>query len=68
MSKKTVRSGIIGVGFSGSFHYESLSRVYGTNVDFRGVFSLNKEKREAFAAERGTKAFDSIPPASIIIF
>ena len=60
MSKKTVRSGIIGVGFSGSFHYESLSRVYGTNVDFRGVFSLNKEKREAFAAERGTKAFDSL--------
>jgi predicted dehydrogenase len=60
VNKKTVRSGIVGVGFSGSFHYESLKRVYGTNVDFRGVYSRNRENREAFAAERGTKAFESL--------
>jgi len=60
VNKKTVRSGIVGVGFAGSFHYEGLSKVYGTNVDFRGVYSRNRENREAFAAERGTRAFESL--------
>jgi len=60
MEKQTVKSGIVGVGFSGSFHYHNIMRVYGTQVDFRGVFDLRQEQREAFAAERGTKAFDSL--------
>ncbi len=60
MEKKTVRSGIVGVGFSGSFHYHNLSRVYGANVDFRGVFDLDADRAKAFADERNTKAFGSL--------
>jgi predicted dehydrogenase len=60
MKKKKIRSGIVGVGFSGGFHYENLCRVYGTDVDFRGVYSRSSDNREAFAAARGTVAFDTL--------
>ena len=60
MDKKTIRSGIVGAGFAASFHYAALRKVYGTNVELVGVFCRTKEKREAFAHERGIRAFDSL--------
>ncbi|AKJ63502.1 Gfo/Idh/MocA family protein [Kiritimatiella glycovorans] len=60
MDKKTVRSGIAGLGFSGSFHYENIRRVYGTGVDFRGVYDRDAEKCAAWAGERGVHAYDSL--------
>ncbi|MBT3380445.1 MAG: Gfo/Idh/MocA family oxidoreductase [Lentisphaerae bacterium] len=60
MNKKTVRSGIVGCGFSGAFHYEAIQRVYGTNVEFAGVYDASPEHRDAYASERGTRAYDSL--------
>jgi len=57
---KPVRVGIVGVGFAGKFHYECLKRVRGIEVDVVGVTSRTKKSREAFAAERGVRAFDSV--------
>ena len=56
----SIRVGIIGVGFAGKFHYESLQAVRRVDVEVIGVTSKRKESREAFAAEHGIKAFDSV--------
>ncbi len=58
MDKKTVRAGIAGAGFSASFHYEALKKVYGTNVEVMGVYSL--AGGEEYAAARGIKAYASL--------
>ena len=60
MAKPTVRSAIVGCGFSGSFHYEAIQRVYGTNVEFLGVYDASREHREAYAAERGIRAYETL--------
>ena len=58
MKKKTVRTGIVGAGFSASFHFEALRKVHGTNVDVRGVFAL--EGAEQYAADRSIEAAGSL--------
>ena len=58
MKKKTVRSGIVGAGFSASFHYEAIKKVFGVDVDLRGVFARTSGK--PFAKERGIKSYDSL--------
>ena len=59
MKKKTVRAGIVGAGFSATFHYEALSRVYGTSVEVMGVYALDQEQASQFAADRGIRAYDT---------
>lgn len=58
MKKKTVRAGIVGAGFSASFHFEAMEQVYGTNVEIKGVYAL--EGSQAYAEKRGIKAYDSL--------
>jgi len=58
MGKKTVTSGIIGAGFSASFHFESIKKVCGVNVEVAGVYSV--EGSEEFAKARGIKCFETI--------
>jgi predicted dehydrogenase len=58
--KKTVRTGIVGSGFSATFHFEALRKVYGTNVEVVGVYSKDQESGAAYAAERGIRAFESL--------
>jgi len=60
MNKKTIRSGIVGAGFSASFHFEAIRRVCGTNVEVQGVYSRTKEKAEQFARQRDIPVFDSL--------
>lgn len=60
MQKKTVRAGIAGAGFSASFHYEAIRKVYGTNVEVAGVYALNHEQAAQYAAKRGIRKFDSL--------
>jgi predicted dehydrogenase len=60
MTKKTIRSGIVGCGFAGLFHYRAIQKVYGTDVEFAGVHDASEERRRAFAAEHGVRAFDSL--------
>ncbi|MFA5238093.1 MAG: Gfo/Idh/MocA family oxidoreductase [Phycisphaerae bacterium] len=58
MEKKTVRTGIIGAGFSAKFHFEALKKVHCANVDVKGVFAL--KGAEEYAKERGIKVYDSL--------
>ena len=60
MEKKTVRSGIVGAGFSASFHFEAIQKVYGTNVDVAGVYAVDTEMARAYADKRGIRAFESL--------
>jgi hypothetical protein len=53
--KKCVRSGIIGAGFSGSFHFEAISKVYGTNVEVQGVHALDLARVSQAWHETGLK-------------
>jgi predicted dehydrogenase len=58
MEKKTVRAGIVGAGFSASFHFEAIKKVYGTNVEIKGVHAL--EGAQAYAKERGIAVYDTL--------
>ncbi|MBW7866638.1 MAG: Gfo/Idh/MocA family oxidoreductase [Candidatus Hydrogenedens sp.] len=60
MTKKTLRAGIVGAGFSARFHWEALRRVYGVNVEVRGVYALDRAQAGEYARERGIKAFDTL--------
>ena len=55
--KKTVRTGIVGCGFSATFHYEALQKVYGTNVEVVGVFSLDKPAAAEWAKKHHPDVF-----------
>ena len=59
-TKKTVRTGIVGSGFSASFHYEALRKVYGTNVEVIGVHSKDAEQGKAYAEQRGIRFFERL--------
>jgi len=59
-SKKTVRSGIVGAGFSARFHYEGIKRVYGVDVDLRGVYALDRDQAAGYARERAITHFQSL--------
>jgi predicted dehydrogenase len=60
VDKKTVRAGIVGAGFSARFHYEAIKRVYGTNVDVKGVYALDAPQAAEYARERGIRAYESL--------
>jgi predicted dehydrogenase len=59
MKKRQIRAGIIGSGFSAAFHFESMRKVYSTEVEVAGVYSKTKENREKFSRARGITPFDS---------
>jgi len=60
MDKKTVRAGIVGAGFSASFHFEALKKVYGTAVEVVGVYCRSEDRRRTFAESRRIRAFDGL--------
>ena len=60
MNNKNVRTGIVGAGFSAKFHFVAVKKLYATDAEVVGVFCRTKKTREAFAQERGIKAFDSL--------
>jgi predicted dehydrogenase len=60
MTKKTVRTGVVGSGFSAMFHYEALRKVYGTNVEVVGVHSKDVEQGKTYAQQRGIRFFDRL--------
>ncbi len=59
MTKKTIRSGIIGAGFSASFHFESIKKICGVNVDVAGVYSSSESGSE-YAQARGIRNFENL--------
>lgn len=60
MDKKSVRAGIVGAGFSASFHCEAIRRVYGTNVEIKGVYALDRQQAAEYATRRGIRAYESL--------
>ena len=59
MANSRIRVGLVGVGFAGNFHFASLRRVVGIDVEIVGCYSARAESRNAFAEKRGIVAFDS---------
>lgn len=59
MKGDVIKIGIAGSGFAAKFHYESYKHVSGVNLEVAGVYSPTAERRNAFAADRGIKAFES---------
>jgi len=59
-TKKTIRSGIVGSGFSATFHFEAVSHVHGTNVEVVGVHSLDVEGGKSYAQQREIRFFDRL--------
>ncbi len=57
---KPLRIGLVGAGFAADYHVECLRRVYGVPLEIVGLTSLRAESREAFAAARGLRAYDSV--------
>jgi len=60
MKKKTIRAGLIGSGFAARFHMEAIEKVYGCDVDMRGVYGRTAKNTEAFAGLHGIKAWDDL--------
>ena len=60
MQKKTVRTGIVGAGFSATFHFDALEKVHGTNVEVVGVYAKDLEQAAAYAQQRGIRLFESL--------
>ena len=60
MNKKTVRTGIVGSGFSAKFHFEAIRRVYDVDVQVVGVHTIDVPGGNAYAAERGIRFFDCL--------
>ncbi|MBL7115670.1 MAG: Gfo/Idh/MocA family oxidoreductase [Kiritimatiellae bacterium] len=56
-TKKTIKSGIIGTGFSGSFHFEAIKKVYGTNIEVQGAYGTDTDRLNAYCEARGIRAF-----------
>ncbi len=57
---KALRVGIVGTGFAGNFHVDSLRRVYGVDVEIAGVTSRREESRRAFGEKYGIPVFDDM--------
>ena len=58
MKKKRIRTGIVGSGFSATFHFHALSKIYGTGVEVVGVHSLDAEGGRAYAEKRDIRFFE----------
>ena len=57
---KRVRVGLVGTGFAGRFHLESLRQVHGVNVEIAGVTSLTAPSRKAFGEKHGIPVYDDV--------
>ncbi|WP_442781197.1 Gfo/Idh/MocA family protein [Arthrobacter sp. MMS18-M83] len=49
----TIRVGIIGTGFSATFHVEALKRVWGVDVQLAAVAGRNPQRTTEFASRHG---------------
>jgi predicted dehydrogenase len=54
-----IRVGLVGSRFAARFHWDGLRRVYGVPLEIVGVTSKTAEARDAFAREKGIRAFSS---------
>jgi predicted dehydrogenase len=58
--KKTIRTGIVGAGFSATFHFEALRKVHGSNVEVVGVHAKDFDQGRAYAEEREIRFFENL--------
>jgi len=59
MARQTVRSGILGAGFSATFHYEAVQAVAGVDAEVVGVFAADADQARAYAEARGIRCFET---------
>jgi predicted dehydrogenase len=58
MKTEKISAGIIGSGFSAQFHMEAMKRVYGLQVEVKGVFSPNNADK--FANNHQIKSYSTL--------
>lgn len=61
-AKQKIRTGIVGSGFSASFHFEALSKVHGVDVEVVGVHSKDVAGGTTYAKKREIEFFDTLEP------
>ena len=57
-TKKTVCAGLVGAGFSASFHFEAIRKVHCANVEVQGVYAL--DRAEEYGRARGIPVMSSL--------
>ncbi|UCH48842.1 MAG: Gfo/Idh/MocA family oxidoreductase [Betaproteobacteria bacterium] len=60
MTKAKLRTGIVGAGFSASFHFEAVRRVFCADVEVVGVHARTTASTHAFAEKHAIEAFDDL--------
>ena len=60
MRKAKLRTGIVGAGFSASFHLEAVRRVFCADVEVVGVNAKTQASAHAFAKKHAIQAFDDL--------
>jgi predicted dehydrogenase len=60
MNKKTVRTGIVGAGFSATFHFEAVNKVHGVHAEVVGVHTIDIEGGKKYAQQRQIRFFDRL--------
>lgn len=60
MKKKTIRTGIVGAGFSATFHFEAVSKVHRVDVEVVGVHTIDIEGGKRYAQQRGIRFFEKL--------
>jgi predicted dehydrogenase len=60
MVKKIIRAGIIGSGFAAKFHYNALQRVFNTNVEIKGAYSIDLPELDDYTNSRNIKAYHNL--------
>jgi predicted dehydrogenase len=60
MKKKTIRTGIVGAGFSATFHFEAVSKVHRVDVEVVGVHTIDIEGGNRYAEKRGIRFFEKL--------
>ncbi len=60
MRKAKLRTGIVGAGFSASFHLEAVRRVFCADVEVVGVNARTQASTHAFAKKHAIQAFDNL--------
>ena len=60
MKNPKVKAGIIGSGFSASFHFEAIKKTAYVETEIQGVYSKTKQHRETFARNHEITPYEHV--------
>jgi predicted dehydrogenase len=60
IKKPSIRTGIVGAGFSATFHFEAVQKVHAVDVEVVGVHTIDVPGGTAYAEKRGIRFFERL--------